>query len=939
MAPSRSQLLAASILLIPTIACIYWYKKKRSGARSDPGDQESAAKTDVSIDTNRSLSIPLDIEQNSSRRISVEPYPSAPCAIADTPSKLSSVEGSPSRNFSRSYSAPIPIVLPKELRSTRNLNISDEELDLHIEKLKSSVVNTDPFELINQGKITNCQSPSKPRSSFSSPSQQLSVSTSPVKGKDLLKELLTPTTVATCEEESTVDNQEVVQGISNSVSFDKPGNAETIVDLIEQESSNGDIFEKPETIIVQIVEEIVEQALSKLESIEAIDTIVDKEVEEIIAKKDTHQGTVSPVAILEINQSLNIEESIIQTDSNTDKMTSTSNNIISGNAEKVQEVTTNSTQVSPSVCTEKVDEINLNNAEAKTVEDCMTGNDLDETLTEEKLNAVGNIPSFDEDMPSSAEERPSSAEERPSSAEERPSSAEERPSSAEERPSSAEERPSSAEEGPSSAEEGPSSGEERPSSAEDRPTSAEERPSSAEERQNSAEPVPGPSTGAIPKQKKKRKFRKLNCDLNYVGAKLMNENQKKFTNKAPKKNEQTNKQSRNDSGCEREDTHPHNSRRQSANPSPDAMLFVSSSLSSLNESENSHDSGKGCSDEITTPPPQPELSTKAEAESGPEPESEAEAAAAGNVKSFYEFLLNKDLVGKLIGKRGCFVNLIYTKTNAHVIVKDHPQDKKNKICIVDGTEVAIKKALKMIRHRFPKEKLEQFLPHDITRTEHCLMLPAGINVETYISCMVRPNHLFLQQQFHPTYPHFMHIHNTMNKDYDSDEAPLLPMPITANNMCIAYTFQSWNRAIILSVDEENETAFVKPLDFGGYAHVPFSKLKQLRSDLMGVPFQATECFLANIAPVGGEWCQEAHTLVSNLTRGVMLYTHVVAFTEDNIPLVNCQVFCNNQAIWINLELVKQGYATWIEEIPSTSTQVEEIPSTSTQVDTRTPVEC
>lgn len=72
-----------------------------------------------------------------------------------------------------------------------------------------------------------------------------------------------------------------------------------------------------------------------------------------------------------------------------------------------------------------------------------------------------------------------------------------------------------------------------------------------------------------------------------------------------------------------------------------------------------------------------------------------------------------------------------------------------------------------------------------------------------------------------------------------------------NTVCIAYSVGAWYRAMILSTDEETDKSYVKFLDYGGYAYVENTMLRQIRGDFLMLPFQATECLLADIRPAGG----------------------------------------------------------------------------------------
>lgn len=60
----------------------------------------------------------------------------------------------------------------------------------------------------------------------------------------------------------------------------------------------------------------------------------------------------------------------------------------------------------------------------------------------------------------------------------------------------------------------------------------------------------------------------------------------------------------------------------------------------------------------------------------------------------------------------------------------------------------------------------------------------------------------------------------------------------------------WYRAQIISIDEKSNSCDVKFLDYGGYLTVDFLSLRQIRGDFLMLPFQAIECYLANVVPAG-----------------------------------------------------------------------------------------
>ncbi|KAL1494724.1 hypothetical protein ABEB36_010275 [Hypothenemus hampei] len=369
--------------------------------------------------------------------------------------------------------------------------------------------------------------------------------------------------------------------------------------------------------------------------------------------------------------------------------------------------------------------------------------------------------------------------------------------------------------------------------------------------------------------------------------------------------------------------HRKNSGRDSANHSPCDVIIASPSLSSMsdNHSEGSSDSGKGGS-EMATPPPSrtPQLTVDP------------------NAPSTYDFVIPQNLVGKLIGIQGSFVQSIKDKCNAQVFVRRHPTNNRLKVCSIDGSHLEIAKALRMIRNKFPVKKYSEITLEQIHLTPIVPTVPLipdylylklieGINNDTILSCMVTPNHLFMQQPTHPSFPNLATLNHFMNICYNGTESPFLPTPIPENTVCVAHSVDLWYRAMVLSSDEESGTSYVKFLDYGGYAYVENTKLRQIRQDFMLLPFQAAECFLANITPKteDGSWPDDAYSLVANITKGSIIYTQIADYTTDGIPLVLCYVIPNpKQVIFLNQSLVEEGFAEWLEtSIEEQQTPVEE----------------
>lgn len=110
--------------------------------------------------------------------------------------------------------------------------------------------------------------------------------------------------------------------------------------------------------------------------------------------------------------------------------------------------------------------------------------------------------------------------------------------------------------------------------------------------------------------------------------------------------------------------------------------------------------------------------------------------------------------------------------------------------------------------------------------------------------------MFVQHPLHPSHPSLTVLQKCLYDSYTSSEAPLLP-GIEINAVCVLPVKGIWYRVQIVEQDvADKKRCVVKFLDFGGYMNVHFNELRQIRSDFMTIPFQATECVLSNVEPIG-----------------------------------------------------------------------------------------
>lgn len=329
-------------------------------------------------------------------------------------------------------------------------------------------------------------------------------------------------------------------------------------------------------------------------------------------------------------------------------------------------------------------------------------------------------------------------------------------------------------------------------------------------------------------------------------------------------------------------------------------------------SEGSSDSGKGGSD----------IHGGSEA-----------AGGAGNLSPeeelprTYEFELPRELCGRFIGQGGRNVTAIKTRSNTRIYVQQHPFSSKLKICSIQGTTEEIRTALELIRKKFPLHVYPHLTliqvnvepmhyPGTITLPETLqLRLPEGVTCDVVLTSMVTAGHFFLQQPTHPTYPSLSRLDSCMAACYGQGlDIPPLPHPVEAGIICAAHVWNGWYRALVVGPSEESDECDVKFLDYGGYMTLSTSLLRQIRSDFMMLPFQASECYLANVQPAEDDnlWSPEACATFEDLAQGQILQALIVGYADNGIPLVHLYRVQGVSSVFINREMVNRGVARWLE---------------------------
>lgn len=296
---------------------------------------------------------------------------------------------------------------------------------------------------------------------------------------------------------------------------------------------------------------------------------------------------------------------------------------------------------------------------------------------------------------------------------------------------------------------------------------------------------------------------------------------------------------------------------------------------------------------------------------------------------FYEFEIPQVLVGRLIGRKGAFVNKIKAATDASIIVGPH-RNRRFKMCSVEGTKSQVEAALDMIREYFPINRYPELtlaqvhsrspaMPpvHGVINNQAMqIELAMGVVVEVRVSAVASGSEIWVQQPLHPSFSALQRLQACMNLNYgDGSTTPQIPGPIPERTVCVAQIDTQWYRCQVLSATEE--TVLVVLLDVGGALTVPASSLRQIRRDYATLPFQATQCLLHGIQPTSEEgWDDTSTAFLEELVSGVIMSATVVSYMPDGVPLVNLYRCDQDELIFVNERLVTSGHARWMPLTPS-----------------------
>lgn len=308
----------------------------------------------------------------------------------------------------------------------------------------------------------------------------------------------------------------------------------------------------------------------------------------------------------------------------------------------------------------------------------------------------------------------------------------------------------------------------------------------------------------------------------------------------------------------------------------------------------------------------------------------------------YHFHIPESLCGKLIGEKGKSISELKNSFRVNIWLKEIPsvndekkkkklkskkdhrkkqqlEDIEIKLCCIEGTRANIDKCLDKLKEKFATNSEINFEQVNGSRGYNQvnlnngsvnLSLAEGVMHDVFVSSIVGGGHVFLQQPYHPTYFALERLDQCMTNTYNQINCPHIPQPVLLNSVCAAPCEEGWYRCQIVSYDSDTEMCDIKYLDYGGYHNISVHSLRQIRTDFLSLPFQAIECYLANINPTDDQ--NISAFVLEELVSAQVVQARMIGTNEQGVPMIHLYRNSNGQTTMVNRELVDRDCAQWLD---------------------------
>ncbi|XP_017785004.1 PREDICTED: tudor and KH domain-containing protein-like [Nicrophorus vespilloides] len=323
-------------------------------------------------------------------------------------------------------------------------------------------------------------------------------------------------------------------------------------------------------------------------------------------------------------------------------------------------------------------------------------------------------------------------------------------------------------------------------------------------------------------------------------------------------------------------------------------------------------------------------------------------------------------VGKIIGRCGDRITEITKVTGAQITVDSERTNNIRKVTLkgsanqinlaksyiediiekYNESKASLEASLAKREPRMPSKHSQDLNKAESPKVERMSPIPGQSDspFEVYVSAMIDPSRFWVQI-VGPKATELDVLVENMTEYYKipNNRDGHIRETVSKGDL-VAATFQydnKWYRAEVLNVteDEKENSALLYYVDYGDTDTVACKDLFELRTDFLRLHFQAIECFLAKVEPVGEEWSSGAIDKFEEWTHaaqwrklsakinGYCVREKTRAKREGSpVPGVDLFDVNNDQDVDIAEELVRNGHAAYKKESekPSRSTSVSNV---------------
>lgn len=275
-----------------------------------------------------------------------------------------------------------------------------------------------------------------------------------------------------------------------------------------------------------------------------------------------------------------------------------------------------------------------------------------------------------------------------------------------------------------------------------------------------------------------------------------------------------------------------------------------------------------------------------------------------------EYLIPDDLCGKVIGKHGKAVKDINEKTGAYVCIETEKIDNKCVISI-SGLLSQAQEAEKVLLTKF-KSSLQKYtanMPSDPKVENVCLQCNESVNV--IVTAVINAGNLSLQIFDSDVDSKLVKLQNDIYNSYSTPPQRVFyhdSRKPKIGEVCISFIDSMWCRVQVQEYLDDSQVVMLF-IDYGGNVVVPWQMLYKIRKELLDLPAQAIQCYMAEVFPLTGQedFSYSANLTCNQLVEGKVLRAYVHSVYED-VPCV--ELFYTNEETnletSINRNLIEWG---------------------------------